>query len=185
MSNSNISYLKNYLQNYNSLINEAGIVDSLIQIKDIFLKTSKSGGKIVLAGNGGSAAMASHVAVDLTKNAGVEAITFNEYDLITTLANDYGYDNWIAKAIEFHAKPNDLVVLISASGQSKNVLNAAKKANDIGIQVITFSGFDSMNPLRESGAVNIWVDSPIYNVVEMVHHIWLLAIVDMLIDQLS
>ena len=133
MINSNASYLKNYLQGYNSLINKPGIIDNLIQIKDIFLQTSKSGGKIVLAGNGGSAAMASHVAVDLTKNAGVEAVTFNEYDLITTLANDYGYDNWIAKAIEFHVKPNDLIVLISASGQSKNVVKAAIKAKELGV----------------------------------------------------
>ena len=97
----------------------------IIKIKSIFKNTSKKGGKVILAGNGGSAAMASHVAVDITKNAGIRSVTFNEYDLITTLANDYGYENWIAKAIELYHNPNDLVVLISASGQSLNVINAA------------------------------------------------------------
>ena len=72
--------------------------------------------------------MASLVAVDITKSAGIRSVTFNEYDLITTLANDYGYENWIAKAIEFYHNSNDLVVLISASGQSLNVINAVMKS---------------------------------------------------------
>ena len=126
--------------------------------------------------------MASHVAVDITKNAGIRAVTFNEYDLITTLANDYGYENWISKAIEFYHNPNDIIVLISASGQSQNVINAATKSKELGLTVITFSGFNSNNPLHKLGDINLWVDSNIYNIVEMTHHIWLLAIVDMIIN---
>ena len=140
------------------------------------------GGKIIFAGNGGSAAMASHVAVDMTKNAGIRSVTFNEYDLITTLANDYGYENWIAKAIEFYQDPNDLVLLISASGQSVNILNAATISKELSLPVITFSGMSPQNPLRSKGEINLWVDSMIYNIVEMTHHIWLLAIVDMIIS---
>ena len=175
-------YLIKYLNTYNSLINDSAVIDNLVKIKSIFQNTSKEGGKVILAGNGGSAAMASHVAVDITKNAGIRAVTFNEYDLITTLANDYGYENWITKAIELYHNPNDVVVLISASGQSLNVINAATKSKEFGLPVITFSGISPQNPLRKKGDINLWVDSKIYNIVEMTHHIWLLAIVDMIIS---
>jgi len=175
-------YLINYLKTYDSLIHDPSSINDLIKIKSIFQNTSKKGGKVILAGNGGSAAMASHVAVDITKNAGIRSVTFNEYDLITTLANDYGYENWIAKAIELYHNPNDLVVLISASGQSLNVINAANISKKSGLPVITFSGMSPQNPLRSMGDVNLWVDSKIYNIVEMTHHIWLLAIVDMIIS---
>jgi len=176
-------YLQKYLKLYDSLINEPSAVDELINIKEIFQKASQDGKKVILAGNGGSAAMASHVAVDITKNAGIRAMTFNEYDLITTLANDYGYENWISKGIELYYNPGDIVVLISASGQSKNVLIAAKTAQTLGLQTITFSGFKDSNPLKTLGDINLWVNSKIYNVVEMTHHIWLLAIVDMIISE--
>lgn len=176
-------YLVKYLNTYNSLINDSAIIDDLIQIKSLFQNTSKEGGKIIFAGNGGSAAMASHVAVDITKNASIRAVTFNEYDLITCLANDYGYENWISKAIELYHNPKDIIVLISASGQSLNVLNAATKSKEFGLPVITFSGFDLNNPLHKLGDINLWVDSEVYNIVEMTHHIWLLAIVDMIISQ--
>lgn len=175
--------LQTYLKSYNSLINDSSVTDEIIHIKNIFKQTSENGNKVILAGNGGSAAMASHVAVDITKNAGIRAMTFNEYDLITTLANDYGYENWISKGIEFYYDPGDIVVLISASGQSKNVLNAAKTAKSLGLKTITFSGFKENNQLFELGDINLWVDSNIYNIVEMTHHIWLLAIVDMIINE--
>ncbi len=175
-------YLVKYLSTYNSLIKDSSTIDDLIKIKSMFQKTSNQGGKIILAGNGGSAAMASHVAVDITKNAGIRAVTFNEYDLITTLANDYGYENWMSKAIELYYNTKDIIVLISASGQSLNVLNAAIKSKEFGLPVITFSGFNSNNPLHKLGDINLWVDSNIYNIVEMTHHIWLLAIVDMIIN---
>ena len=175
-------YLIKYLNTYNSLINDPAVIDNLLKIKSIFQNTSKEGGKVILAGNGGSAAMASHVAVDITKNAGIRAVTFNEYDLITTLANDYGYENWISKAIELYHNPKDVVVLISASGQSQNVINAANKSEEFKLPVITFSGMSPQNPLRVKGDINLWVDSKIYNIIEMTHHIWLLAIVDMIIS---
>lgn len=76
-----------YLKTYDSLIHDSSSIDDLIKIKSLFQNTSKKGGKVILAGNGGSAAMASHVAVDITKNAGIRAVTFNEYDLVTTLTN--------------------------------------------------------------------------------------------------
>ena len=142
----------------------------------------QSGKKIIVVGNGGSAAMASHVAVDFTKAAGIRAINFNEADLITCFANDYGYEYWVAKALEAYADPGDLAILISSSGKSSNILNGAGKAKKMGMSVITVSGFLSDNPLRKLGEVNLWVSSSEYNIVEMTHHVWLVAIIDYLIE---
>ena len=139
--------------------------------------------KIICVGNGGSAAMASHVTVDFTKAAGMRAVNFNEADLLTCFANDYGYENWVAKALEFYADEGDLVILISSSGQSPNMLNGAKQAKAMKLPLVTLSGFRSDNPLRTMGDVNLWVDSAAYNIVEMTHHVWLLAIIDYLIEQ--
>ena len=140
-----------------------------------------SGGKIIFVGNGGSAAMASHLSVDLTKAAGIRAINFNEADLLTCFANDYGYEHWVARALEAYADINDAVVLISSSGKSPNIINGVAQARHMELPVITLSGFSSDNPLRKMGDVNFWCNSEAYNVVEMTHHVWLLAIVDYII----
>ena len=127
--------------------------------------------------------MASHVTVDFTKGAGIRAVNFNEADLLTCFANDYGYEFWVAKALEFYADSGDLAILISSSGQSPNMLNGAKQAKEMNLTSITLSGFRSDNLLKTLGDVNLWVDSTSYNIVEMTHHVWLLAIIDYLIDQ--
>tara|TARA_B110000027_G_C15899538_1_gene203450 strand:- start:36 stop:584 length:549 start_codon:yes stop_codon:yes gene_type:complete len=153
-------------------------LESLSQVSQKLREVGERGGKVILVGNGGSAAMASHVAVDLIKVGGVRAVNFNEADLITCLANDYGYEHWVEQALEFYADPVDLVVLISSSGRSSNIVNGAHKANQMKIPVITFSGFESGNPLRKLGEYNFWADSSEYNIVEMTHHVWLVALVD-------
>jgi D-sedoheptulose 7-phosphate isomerase len=144
-------------------------------------KVNKDGGIIYIIGNGGSAAIASHAAIDFTKAANIPATTFNETSLLTCFANDYGYEYWVEKALEFYAKENDMVILISSSGQSKNIINGARKAKDMGLPLVTLSGFLSTNPLRELGDVNLWIDSSKYNIVEIVHQNWILSIIDFLI----
>lgn len=140
--------------------------------------TRRNNRKILLAGNGGSAAIASHVTVDMVKVANIRAINFNEPDLITCFANDYGYEHWVERAIEFYGNESDIVILISSSGQSRNIINAAIKAKQMGLYVLTFSGFSPENPLRKLGDLNFWANSCEFNVVEMTHQIWLLALVD-------
>ena len=157
-------------------------VAQLEQATDMVRKIHSVGKKVIVVGNGGSAAMASHVAVDFTKAAKIRAVNFNEADLLTCLANDFGYENWVSKALEFYADQGDLVILISSSGKSQNILNGAKKAKEMGLFVITVSGFLPDNPLRELGNLNLWVDSTEYNIVEMTHHVWLVAIIDYLIE---
>jgi D-sedoheptulose 7-phosphate isomerase len=159
--------------------------EDLIKASEKIQAVSKAGHKLIIAGNGGSAAMASHVAVDFTKAAGIRAINFNEADLLTCFANDYGYEKVFEKSVEFYGDKGDLLILMSSSGTSENVLNAAKRAKKLDIEVITFSGFNSENPLRQLGDLNFWVNSKAYNIVEMTHHIWLLAIVDYIIGDIE
>lgn len=159
--------------------------DHLIKASKKIESASKKGKKIIIAGNGGSAAMSSHVAVDFTKAAGIKAINFNEADLLTCFSNDYGYERVFEKAIEFYGNSGDILILISSSGSSSNVIMAAKRAKELNIDVITLSGFASDNQLRQLGSINFWVDSKAYNIVEMTHHIWLLAIVDFLIGDIE
>ncbi|MCH8299409.1 MAG: SIS domain-containing protein [Candidatus Marinimicrobia bacterium] len=173
-------YFKSIYENLQSV--ESSALDEAVAL---LKETSDAGGKVIFGGNGGSSAMASHVAVDLTKNAGIRAINFNESDLITCFANDYGYEEWIKKSIEFYADPDDMVVLISSSGRSQNVINAGKIAKERGMKLITFSGFQSDNPLRALGDLNFWVDNKEYNIVEMTHHVWLLAMIDRIIASRS
>ena len=83
--------------------------------------------------------------------------------------------------VDFYGDEGDILILISSSGSSANVVNAAKRAKELNIGVITFSGFKNNNPLRNLGDINFWVDSKAYNIIEMTHHIWLLSIVDYII----
>ncbi len=137
--------------------------------------------QIFLAGNGASASIANHVATDLTKSAGFNARTLNESNLITCLSNDFGYENWLSKGLEFYSKSSDIVILISSSGKSKNIINAAKFCRKKKITLITLSGFLPTNPLRKLGKYNFYVKSKNYNVVETTHLTILLSIVENLI----
>ncbi len=158
---------------------------ALLAAADLIRDTDREGGKVILVGNGGSAAIAGHLAVDLVKAAGIRAVNFNDPSLITCFSNDYGYDRWVAEALKAHADPGDLVVLISSSGESDNILNAATTAEELGLRQLVLSGFSPVNRLRGHGEVSLWVDSSSYNHVENAHQVWLLAIVDYLIAGLG
>lgn len=156
-------------------------VNQLLTIKNLFIDVKNNNSKIIIVGNGGSAAIASHVSIDLTKTLNIRSITFNESSLITCLANDYGYENWVSQALSNHATDKDLIVLISSSGQSLNMINAANKAKELNLNLLTLTGFDKNNPLSVLGDINLWVDSKNYNIVENVHQIALLSILDLII----
>lgn len=183
MAEKEFLWLRDYFGLYRKTLFDEDVFKSLIAVKDLFKKTSSKGGKVILAGNGGSASIASHCAVDLTKNAGIRAISLTEPGMITCLANDFGYEHWMARLIDFYADLKDIVVLISSSGRSKNVLNAADLTKRKGLSLVTFSGFAMDNQLRKLGDINLWLDSRAYNIVEMTHHIWLLAVVDLIIGK--
>lgn len=178
MVNVNKIFLNEYLTNLNKLSNDLD-KSTLINISEEIIKAVKSKGTVIIVGNGGSAAIASHVAVDFLKAVGIRAFTFNESSLITCYANDFGYENWVKEALKSHAQKNDIIILISSSGESANILNAAKYSKNNGLSLITFSGFNKNNSLSSFGDFNIWVDSSNYNYVEIIHNQFLLMLVDL------
>ena len=178
-------FVNKYLNDFSSLLKPSDdLVNKIINVKNILIDIRKSKNKIMIFGNGGSAAIASHVSVDLTKNANVRCVNYNEADLITCFSNDYGYERWIEKAVDFYADANDVLILISSSGKSQNILNACKAAKNKKIsKIITFTGHDKDNPLSKKGDINFWIDSKAYNFVENTHQVWLLTIVDLIIGK--
>ncbi|MBF0232714.1 MAG: SIS domain-containing protein [Desulfamplus sp.] len=178
-----MDFFNAYLNTLGNLIKkiDLALFQDIIKLLDSLTEC----GKVIIVGNGGSAAIASHIAIDLTKSAHIRAVNFNETSLITCLSNDYGYENWVAKGLEYYSDPDDVVILISSSGQSPNIINGAEAAKKLGLKIITLSGFDADNPLRGKGDVNLWVDSNIYNFVETTHQAWLASIVDNLCGSIN
>ena len=127
-----------------------------------------AGRAVIWVGNGGSAAIASHISVDFFK-AGARSLSFNDGPMLTCMGNDYGYDRVFSRPIEFCAAPGDVLIAISSSGRSANILNAVAAARDRGGAVLSLSGFEAANPLRALGDWNFYVASGVYGFVETVH----------------
>ena len=177
-------FLKNYFQNLKTLLDNGNYLEDIIRVKNILKQTHKNGKKTMIFGNGGSAAIASHFSVDLTKNAGVRCTNYNESDLLTCFSNDFGYERWVEKAVEFYGDEGDTLILISAGGNSPNMTNAAKYAKTKKIKnIITFTGNDKNNNLKKLGDINFWVNSKAYNHIENIHQILLLSLVDLIIGK--
>jgi len=174
-------WLGQYFENYRTAAFDEKYYAPLIAFHDLAVEVRERGGKLMFAGNGASASISSHGAVDFTKQGKVRSRDFNEANLITCFSNDFGYENWMAKAVEFYGDDGDAVVLISVSGRSPNVVKAAEYARSRGMPVVTFTGRDEGNPLKACGDINFWLPSHAYNIVECIHMMWLMTIVDMLV----
>jgi len=179
----NKTWLKDYFDLYKKPLFDESVFNQLLELKKLLVTVNINGGKTMAMGNGASASIASHISTDLSKGAGIRTVNFNDANLITALSNDFGYENWMAKAIEIYGDPDDIVILVSSSGCSKNVIKAAGIAKSMAIKVVTFSGFMVDNPLKQSGDLNLWVESKAYNVIENVHMIWLTAVCDAIIGK--
>ena len=143
-----------------------GLEQAVLMIKAAAERRSK----LFFIGNGGSAAIASHMAVDFWKNLGIAAMTFNDGPLLTCLSNDEGYDQVFKRSVGMFAQKGDILVAISSSGQSQNILNAVQAAIEHEMQVITLSGFHADNHLRRCGDLNFYVPAAHYGYVEVLHH---------------
>ena len=121
--------------------------DKIIELKKIYSKI-KTKNKIIIFGNGGSITSASHFAVDITKVLKKKSLSLNDADLITCYSNDYGFNNFVKQAINSHYVKNDIVILISVSGESKNMLSAAKYCAKNKINLITLTSLKN-NSLRK------------------------------------
>ena len=139
------------------------------KVRDAAHTAHDAGNKLIYIGNGGSAAIASHLAIDYSKNGGIRSLAFNDLSALTCLGNDLGYENVFAKQIDFHARPGDLLIAISSSGKSPNILAGVAAARARNCSIVTLSGFSEENALRRTGDVNFYVQSSAYGFVEIAH----------------
>lgn len=166
------------IKELSSVLNE--VTDQ--QVEDL-ARAVEQASSIFLIGNGGSNAVASHMAVDYMKFLKKRCFVPNASDLVTMMVNDYGADEMYSRFVEYYYNPGEsqLAILISSSGNSINVRKAAEVCEVLNIPMILLSGFNKTNLLNASKFSNTlfkyWVDSKSYGVVELAHHSFLHAIV--------
>jgi len=151
---------------------------------DLLAATAAAGAAVYLAGNGGSAAIVSHVQTDLVNAVGMRAYTVHESSLLTCMANDHGYGEAFARIVERLAEPRDLLIAVSSSGRSPNLLEAVRRFAARGGKAMTLTGFGADNPLRQLGEINLWLDVEDYGLVEVGHQFLLHNLTDRLRDRL-
>lgn len=163
-----------------SLRNGAEIdLDSCFQqVHELLQRTRELGNRVYLVGNGGSSGIVSHGAVDFLNACGFKAHAITDNSLLTCIANDYGYENVFSQPFATLLDKDDVVVAISSSGNSMNIVNACKMANSKGAKVIGLSGFKADNKLRSEGDFNFWLDDSHYGRVEIGHSLLLHYITD-------
>ena len=168
-----------YLQRYTDLLlatqstngnGESLDLDTAMgQVVDRIRQVKNSDGVVLLVGNGGSAAIASHMQNDISKAAGIKSLVFTEQPLLTALTNDDGYKSAFEFTTNLWAGRGDLMIAISSSGSSENILRASRAALNAGAGLVTMSGFNSDNQLRSLGEINLYVASSSYGYVETAH----------------
>jgi len=152
---------------------------------DLVVSLHGGRGKAMVIGNGGSAAIASHLHNDLCKAVGVRAMVFNDTPLLTALANDDGYHAVFHGPLALWAEQDDLLIAVSSSGESQNIIKAATAGAEKGCRLLTLSGFKPDNTLRQLGDVNVYVPSSRYGYVEMAHSVIGHCVTDMAIARLA
>lgn len=132
---------------------------------------------IYLVGNGASAMLASHFAADACKNGGLSAATFNDPALLTATANDVAFDEVFALPLSRVARAGDLLIAISSSGNSPNIVRAIEAARAAAMAIVTLSARSPDNQARHGGDLNFYVPAPRYGWAECAHqlllHYWL------------
>ncbi|SDK34868.1 D-sedoheptulose 7-phosphate isomerase [Maridesulfovibrio ferrireducens] len=145
--------------------------------KEKTVKLRSNGNIIYLIGNGASASMASHISADLAKNAHVHTQVFTDLALITALANDISFDQVFVEPLRRRLTPSDMLVAISSSGNSPNVVNACRFASELGAAVVTLTAMAPANKMRQIGDLNFWLPAETYGMAETGHacilHYWM------------
>ena len=161
---------------------EIGLARGADSAVELIRRAKEMNKKLIFVGNGASAAISSHQSADYSKNGEVRAMTFSDPALLTCMGNDFGYEYVFAKPVDIFADPGDILIAISSSGRSKNIINAVKASKKKRCLVITLSGFLPSNPLVSIGDLNFHVPSTEYSHVEIIHHSICHYILEMLIE---
>ena len=155
-------------------------ISSLVEV---FSCHKKMNSHVFFIGNGGSAAISSHMTADYMKNGGMNTVSLYDNAVMSCMGNDYGYEMVFSRPLSFLAKKDDLLVAISSSGESANIINAIDIVHSHGANVITLTGFDPENRVRKLGDPNIYVPSMKYGIVESIHNLILQQIVDEIMER--
>jgi D-sedoheptulose 7-phosphate isomerase len=173
--------INNYKKEFQLFFEDSQILDNILTSVDLIkYKTNK---RIFFIGNGGSNSICSHMMEDFAKILRIPTFTFSDPALITCFSNDYGYENAIKEWLSIHLNYDDILIAISSSGESKNIINATLYAKDKNIKIITLTGFEKNNTLSKLGDINFYLNSSSYGIVECFHQTILHIILDTLIDK--
>ncbi len=153
------------------------------KLVDLFSEIKESGKQVFFIGNGGSAAIASHMTADFMKNGGMKTYSLYDNSVTTCMGNDYGYEFIFSRPLEFLANQGDLLVAISSSGNSPNIVNAVLVAKKKGLKIVTLSGFQKNNQISHMGTYNVYVPANRYGMVESIHNLVLQQIVDTIMER--
>lgn len=157
--------------------------EGIKRLQEVFNRHKEQGSHVFFIGNGGSSAIASHMTADFMKNGGMNTYSLYDNAVTTCMGNDYGYESVFSRPLEFLGRREDLLVAISSSGNSKNIINAIEVARKREMEVITLTGFQSSNRAKQLGDVNVYVPSEKYGMIESIHNLLLQQIVDLIMER--
>jgi D-sedoheptulose 7-phosphate isomerase len=156
---------------------EMPVQDGFEQWLEAVGQLRRESGCVYFVGNGASASMASHFATDLAKNGGARTQVFTDLSLLTALGNDIRFAEVFAEPLNWYARPGDMLVAISSSGNSPNIVRAVEVIREKQGQVVTISGFNRGNAIRQLGDINFYFPSTTYGQAETGHaiilHYWM------------
>ena len=175
--------LNSYLDEFSKLVNTSEVRNKLGLVGEILEGQRDNGGRLLIFGNGAASSIAGHTALDFTKQGKLRSLCFHDPALLTAFANDFGYEDTYAEIISHYYEDTDIVIFVSVSGESPNIVQGLKRAKDLGLRTIGFSGKNQDNSLNSSAEHAFWVESHAYNIVENVHSIWLLSLCDYIIGK--
>ena len=150
---------------------------------DAFSGHKEKKSQLFFIGNGGSSAIASHMTADFMKNGGMNTSSLYDNAVTTCMGNDYGYEHIFSRPLEFLAREGDLLIAISSSGNSKNIINAIEVAAGKKAFTITLTGFGADNRAKGMGDINVYVPCHKYGIVESIHNLILQQVVDLIMDR--
>ncbi len=168
---------------WNGTVEKCGYDEGIERLTEVFAGHKMRRSSVFFIGNGGSCAIASHMTADFMKNGGMNTCCLYDQSVLTCMGNDYGYEHIFAEQIGRLAKEGDLLVAISSSGNSPNIVRAIEAAREKKAAVLTCTGFLPDNRVKQMGDINVYVPVSHYGIVESIHNLILQQIVDALMEK--
>lgn len=194
--NNHITHIDEYIENIYNKIYETSFeekkggggesldfADGIDSLVSLFSKIKENNNTTFFIGNGGSAAIAEHMTADFMKNGGMKTYSLYDSAVNTCISNDYGYEDIFARPLDFLIREKDLLVAISSSGNSPDIVKAIAVAQKRKAYVLTLTGFSENNKCKSLGDYNVHVPSKEYGVIESIHNLLLQEVVDKILER--